>query len=168
MLLVSLLFTSVRLSVRAKGGIYSGYGRLRVEWLFFRYTLFFHANLLRQPRLSIEILKKSGGVWKRFSLVKEEKGMANIDLPAPDEWYVHAVVGLRNEAALSALLCGWLREGAALMLGALLPPDWGERLCLSAECQCQDDIFFLKAEGMITLTPVQIIAMGYQARKRGP
>lgn len=168
MLPVSLLFTTVRFTAGTKGGMHSGYGRLRVEWLFFRYTLFFRANFLRPPYLSIEILNKKGGVWRRIGLAEEEKALASIDLPAPDEWFVHAVVGVRHEAALSALLCGWLREGAKIVLGALLPAAWMHTLRISAEPECRDDIFFLEAGGMITLRPVQIIAMVYQARKRGP
>lgn len=168
MLLVSLLFTSVRLTVSAKGGKHSGYGRLRVEWLFFRYTLYVRANLLRPPRLSAEIIRKNGRIWRKFSLTQKKRARSDTQWPAPEEWFVHAVVGLRNEAALSALLCGWLREAAVLMFGALLPEEWYRTLRVSAECQSQDDIFFLYVGGMITLRPVQIIAMKYQARKRGP
>ncbi len=167
MLLASLLLSSVRFTAKAKGGIHSGYGHLRVEWLFFRYTLFFRANLLRPPRLSIELLNKKGRVWQRIGLSEEEKVISEIELPAPDEWFIHAVVGVRNEAALSALLCGWLREAAVILLGALLPARWMRTLCISAECECRDDMFSLEGGGMITLRLVQIIAMGYQVKKRG-
>ncbi len=167
LLLLSLFMSAVRLSIRLKAGARGGAGRVSVEWLIFRYTLPLRINLLRQPYMTVELVLKNGETKLISRMLEKELEREAPALPPPDALSIRVSVGLKNEPALSALLSGALCECSRQALAAALPAGWPERMRLRAEPLPCADVLFLRAEGMIMLTPAQIIAMGIQMRKRG-
>lgn len=167
MWLLALLMSTGRMTVRGKVGPRGGFGRLMIEWLFFRYTLFFRINLFRQPYFSLQSVKKNGRTKRIVRGQGKAADRETPELPRPDTLELHFTVGVRDEPALCTLICGWLRESAKIALGSLLPEGWPDVLTVSAEPVIFDDAFFVQAAGMIMLTPVHIISIGIQMKKRG-
>lgn len=169
LLITALLLSAGRLTVRAKLGPRGGFGRLTVEWLLLRYTLYFRANLLCPPYMTLESIKKNGDL-KRINKPKHQKKEAEHetpDLPAPQMLDLQFIVGIKDDSALCAKLCGWLRESALIALRARLPKGWAEVLRVGCEPVWKENVFFANAKGMITASAVQIISIAIQMRKRG-